>query len=137
MVAQNDPDLLEGIQEYGCYFLSLARFKELDGKFEWGAIELNSIWTIAKACGAIDERSCIAQPNNICRLLGINLKYVDQHFAIDTVVGDEKYTIVRWELDGKSHFVVGYGSRIDFDPWPHSRTCRLGKPMSMRIYQRV
>lgn len=161
MVAQNDPRLKKEIQKYGCYFLSLAYYREKYQGKPWSVDELNKAWDTAKAMGHIsgdlnkdgdtDDAGEleILNASGLCILLGIALKVkhrmgddwkLTTHFPVDAPEANGCFVVTAWyNPDTKfTHFVVGSRKPVEFDPIAGgSRTVRDGYPKSIRIYEKA
>jgi len=153
MIYQTDPAMDPRIQHYGCYFMSLAFYREKYMGHTWGAKELNALWQDAIDEGAISgdlnhdgdfddaAQLDIVHPNALCELLGLPLRYIDGHFKPDAPEASGKYSIAAWYNPNTkfTHFVVGSGTGIVlFDPiGGGSRTVREGHVESLRLYERT
>ena len=152
MIYQTDRRLDRNLNHYGCYFVSLAYFRPFRMGHDWTASELQEAWLEAIRVGAItgdlntdgdmddDGEAVIVNPDLLCHVLGLPLKYKDGHFPLDTPIPEGAYVITEWyNPDTKfRHFVVGQRKPAQFDPiGGGSRTVREGYPVSLRIYERV
>jgi hypothetical protein len=160
MVAQNDPRLCPELHKYGCYFLSLAYYREKYQGVAWTADDLNKAWYKAKALGYVtgdlnhdgdtdDQGELeILNPDSLCILLGIGLKIkkhigdnwrLTTHFPLGSPEADGCFVITAWYNPATkfTHFVVGSTKPVEFDPIAGgSRTVRDGFPQSIRIFER-
>lgn len=151
MIFQIDPRLDPEIQKYGCYFLSIAWFRERYQKIPWTVEALNQGWYDALRAGYItgdlnhdgdfDEKGQleIANPTALCGLLGCGLRFIDGHFSSDHPVSAGQYGIYAWfnPRTKFTHFVVGNKRPVEFDPIPNSVTVREGSPKSdgLRLFE--
>lgn len=152
MFYQTDRTLDPRIQKYGCYFLCLAYFREKHLRYKWSAMELDTLWADAIKAGIISGdlnndgdfddggELEILQPQQLCRLMGLPLKYVDGHFPLGDpeTLAPDRFVITAWfnPATQYTHFVVGSKRPVEYDPikWG-SRTVREGEPKSCRVYK--
>jgi hypothetical protein len=85
-----------------------------------------------------DGESCIMDPNGLCRLLDLPLRYLDKHFPVTEKIEENHYAIVPWfnPRTQFTHFVVGLSRPVEYDPIRGgSVTVREGWPKGLRLYE--
>ncbi|MBL8965402.1 MAG: DUF261 family protein [Spirochaetaceae bacterium] len=126
--------IAEAIGKEGCYFLSLLRLAET----ELGDhIDLLDAYGRAIGAGAMREDCYILDGGAILETY-LPGAWAVTHESADYKPKPGELEILRYDLAGASHFVVGDGSgRVAFDPYGDSRTVREGRLVSKRIARRV
>ena len=140
-----------GVKRYGCYFLCLAYYGMRKGH-EYTVKGLLHTWEEAMKGGILsgdlngdgdrddDGESVLLDPNGLCKLLDLPLKYLDGHFPITTKTEERHFVIAPWYNPRTKfkHFVVGLRRPVEYDPIRGgSVTVREGWPHSLRIFEEV
>ncbi len=137
------------VNKYGCYFMSLAYYgNKIGNRYTvdslikiWGkAVKLKIISGDLNNDGDVDDagESIILDPNGLCRLLDLPLRYLDKHFPVETPISPNQFVIAPWYNPRTKyiHFVVGTSRPVEYDPIRGgSVTVREGWPQSLRIYE--
>lgn len=144
-INQADPRLLNVIQSYGCYFLTLAQASPIVFQGDEGAQRLNGIWAKATDKGIIsgdinhdgdlddDGEAEIQDVNELLKMFNIKAHYDGVHHGADeTIPSDVKIVIGQyWYRSG--HFVLlNKSKKVTFDSYGKSNTVRNGYLKSMR-----
>ena len=132
MIEQTNSGLLEEIQEYGCYYLSILHLVECLEEKEFTVKEVNEDFTDFKYLGVISDEAFIEHPAWIFRKYDILVDYLGAYKLHKYAYGELE--VLKFHRPGMVHFVVGDGrGNVLWDPYPNSRTVREGKVVDRRI----
>ena len=145
---QNQSGALNEVRHFSCYCDSLYNYKALKQGIDTSIQELNNYWTTAKANGIIDNNPNsktyleILKPQALVDLMKLPLQYIDGHFAPDSIIPDDVYTIGAYynKRTNFLHFVVidPKTKKIIFDPiYGGSITAKEGVLQSIRYYKEI
>jgi hypothetical protein len=137
------------IGEWGCYFLCILRIAE---KFLNSILDPFHFYLLARASGFMRENCYLDRPAGLLGALiggawivlkagdGLDSAGKPYDLPLAYVLQPGELEIDRYEIAGEadsSHFVVGDGVTVEWDPYGDSRTVRLGHLVSKRIFRRV
>ncbi len=128
------------IGESGCYFLSILYLAEATTR---RAVDALHVYQLAVTAGLIDGDCFVKDAGGIMTLLCDEkwecVKAGPGHpLPLDYSLKAGELEILRFELGGLAHFVVGRGrGTVAFDPYGASRTVAEGKMVSRRILRKI
>ena len=118
------------IKEYGCYFLDILRWAEIDGGFELTDDDIINIYQKAGGLGIIDADCFVRSAAGLYSMAGGDKGYS----AVNTIFGvpDKKTYIICQKKPMYTHFVLWHDGKI-WDSLPPDRPGAAGyKPVSFR-----
>lgn len=126
------------IGEAGCYFLSILNIAEAETCIPFDAFAAYHSFTrtgvVRDDCYVLDAgklMSRLTQRKYDCIKAGPG-----HELPGDYILRPGEREILRYELNGEAHFVVGDGAgRVAFDPYGESRTVAEGRLVSRRIFR--
>jgi hypothetical protein len=138
--------LAKALGESGCYFFSILRIAELEGRLSHDPLYEAEIamaeGTMGADCFVRDAGRLLSSAT---RDQWTCLKAGPGHeLPIDYQIKPGEREILRFELfiapdsPPLAHFVAGNGrSQVEWDPWPESRTVASGRLVSRRIFRKA
>ena len=135
MILQTDPRLVNNINQYGCYFMSILFLGNKYTGFKLGTKKINDLYSYCVDCGWMDEGCYINDADGIFAELGLHTRFHDKHEAPWICCRDNEIEILRFQIGHWKHFVAGDGhGHVAYDPWGVSRAVREGELRDKRIF---
>ena len=136
MILQTDYRLPKQVNKYGCYFMCILWFAN---KYRHIILDTTYITDFYHECvrhGHMDADCYIHKPDDLFRNQQLYAVYTGKHESPDKPCARGQIEILRWETPkGSPHFVAGDGAgHVTYDPMGVSRTVRIGKLESKRIF---
>ena len=146
-INQADPRLLNVIQSYGCYFLTIAQASPVVYQGDEGCHKLNGIWAKAVDKGFIsgdinhdgdlddDGEAEILDATEVAKMLGLKAHYDGVHHAPDEVIPSTVKVVIGQYWYRSGHFVLlNKSKKVTYDSYGKSNTVKNGYLKSMRWF---
>ena len=146
-INQASTGLLNVIQSYGCYFLTLAQASPVIYQGEEGIQRLNGIWAKATDLGIIsgdinhdgdlddDGEAEIQDATALAKMLGLKVKYDGKHHTADEAIPSTVKVVIGQYWFRGGHFVLlNKSKKVTFDSYGKSNTVKNGYLKSMRWF---
>jgi hypothetical protein len=142
MILQRDEQLLQQINEWGCYYMDLlfAVNKYTNRGFDQDLI--NRLYATLGKHGWMDDECTILAPDSITRFLELDTRIVIEggthKLPPQREPGADEFEVQRWTYESLSHFVFfDPADGTCYDSWGVSKCLSRGAMADKRVFRRT
>jgi len=138
MILQTDKRLVNPINKWGCYFLSILFLGNKYTGYQLGTKKINNFYDYCVDSGFMDESCYINDADGIFAEMGLHTRFHDKHEDPWILCRDNEIEILRYQIGHWKHFCAGDGhGHVAYDPYGISRAVREGELRDKRIFDLV